>query len=294
MPYEQGCSNFSKQKLPQVPENYSTGHLIWARILSHNGTSHIILSSEGNVLSYPASLSKGGAQKEQNWEIKKKSSLGKAMLLPRQFNKQLSSSGFHFIARMLKTTSKDNKINSTKRIMKYNTKKIPNVWDDTEHSVLRARITTFLPKKLMLGISTVKTNTGLESPFRRCLPSLPNSQNYNTLHILVPIEVPFKLLNKVCTKHWSIKQCCDFQSSLKESVESLPCALHCNISDLHLPRLSTALFCTPLLLDQCIHMLLLFEKSACQWVQVTLTWSLPRNSVPLCWRLATFPLTQLC
>lgn len=41
------------------------------------------------------------------------------MLLPGQLNEQLSSAGSDFTARMLKTTSKDNKINSIKRIIKH-------------------------------------------------------------------------------------------------------------------------------------------------------------------------------
>lgn len=97
------------------------------------------------------------------------------------------------------------------------------MWDDTEHPVLGTRITTFLPNKFILGISTVKTSTGLESPFRRCLPSLPNCWE---LYFSVPIAVPFKLSNKMCTKHLSTKQSCDFQSSLEETTESLTCALH--------------------------------------------------------------------
>lgn len=41
------------------------------------------------------------------------------MLLSGQLNKQLSSAGSDFMARMLKTTSKDNEINSIKRIIKH-------------------------------------------------------------------------------------------------------------------------------------------------------------------------------
>lgn len=41
------------------------------------------------------------------------------LLLPGQLDKQLSAAGSDFTARMLKTTSKDNQINSIKRIMKH-------------------------------------------------------------------------------------------------------------------------------------------------------------------------------
>lgn len=106
------------------PTDTRKGHLHWELHMGKNPEPqcyhlHFFFSSEGNVSSCLALLSKGGAQKEQNWEIRKNSSLGKAMLLPGQLNEQLSSAGSDFTARMLKTTSKDNKINSIKRIIKH-------------------------------------------------------------------------------------------------------------------------------------------------------------------------------
>lgn len=92
----------------------SCGQNSWVKMLPMT----FLFRSEGNALSCLALPPRGGAQKEQNWEIRKNSSLGKAMLLPGQLNKQVSSAGSDFTKRMLKTDSKDNRINSIKRIIK--------------------------------------------------------------------------------------------------------------------------------------------------------------------------------
>lgn len=106
------------------PTDTRKGHLHWELHMGKNPEPqryhlHFFFQQWRKCLILSGVTVQRGAQKEQNWEIRKNSSLGKAMLLPGQLNEQLSSAGSDFTARMLKTTSKDNKINSIKRIIKH-------------------------------------------------------------------------------------------------------------------------------------------------------------------------------